>query len=535
MRRYQYRLNDQNISQAGWGLVTPLKYIETVPGETYGGTISVNAGTQLTSKMIKSRAYYDLYAFYVPIRLLWDDFPQFLAGSEGDLQPPQTSTLFPQNFENDFVGQDGNGNTNSAFLRRAYWLIHMTFFSGHKGADGKRYSDDGNRVRAGEFDTAEAYAKLQPAKARSSTLDESWLVGDSVESQKIIGVGDQEGRFTEISLDQIRRAYALDRWEKMKDYYGTRYTDVLKGYGVKADWGMLQEPECIGISNNDFGFKPRSSSGDTNFGDRKGFFEGEYKLKLKKTFTPEHGIIAVMAVARTDTFNQIRRAYALDRWEKMKDYYGTRYTDVLKGYGVKADWGMLQEPECIGISNNDFGFKPRSSSGDTNFGDRKGFFEGEYKLKLKKTFTPEHGIIAVMAVARTDTFNQTQGAHTLCTRDLKSPTTWWDPISASAYNDQTMPAMLLDSAADGNVRIPLHEYLRKGRNEMALPYDAAWTEVPVISKSMSANVADHNTWLQQACTPGAADFDDDADVTHYSEVRISKRSPVKPAVTTTLR
>ena len=433
MRRYQYRLNDQNISQAGWGLVTPLKYIETVPGETYGGTISVNAGTQLTSKMIKSRAYYDLYAFYVPIRLLWDDFPQFLAGSEGDLQPPQTSTLFPQNFENDFVGQDGNGNTNSAFLRRAYWLIHMTFFSGHKGADGKRYSDDGNRVRAGEFDTAEAYAKLQPAKARSSTLDESWLVGDSVESQKIIGIGDQEGRFTEISLDQIRRAYALDRWEKMKDYYGTRYTDVLKGYGVKADWGMLQEPECIGISNNDFGFKPRSSSGDTNFGDRKGFFEGEYKLKLKKTFTPEHGIIAVMAVARTDTFNQ------------------------------------------------------------------------------------------------------TQGAHTLCTRDLKSPTTWWDPISASAYNDQTMPAMLLDSAADGNVRIPLHEYLRKGRNEMALPYDAAWTEVPVISKSMSANVADHNTWLQQACTPGAADFDDDADVTHYSEVRISKRSPVKPAATTTLR
>ena len=75
MRRYQYRLNDQNVSLAGWGQVTPLKYMETVPGDTIGGTITVKSRSALTDKVIHSRAYYDLYAFYCPIRLLWDKFP----------------------------------------------------------------------------------------------------------------------------------------------------------------------------------------------------------------------------------------------------------------------------------------------------------------------------------------------------------------------------------------------------------------------------------------------------------------------------
>ena len=139
MRRYQYRLNDQNVSQAGWGQLTPLKYIEAIPGETYGGTITVKARSALTDKVIHSRAYYDLYAFYCPIRLLWPDFPKLLASSE--LEPseaidiPKTTTLFPQNFEHSFMGSDAawqdnlTTGTNSAFLRRMYYMTYYSFFA----------------------------------------------------------------------------------------------------------------------------------------------------------------------------------------------------------------------------------------------------------------------------------------------------------------------------------------------------------------------------------------------------------------------
>ena len=228
--------------------------------------------------------------------------------------------------------------------------------------------------------------------------------------------------------------------------------------------------------------------------------------------------------------DQIRRAYALDRWEKIREYYGGRYTDLLKGYGIKADWGILQEPECIGLSNNDFQFKPRSSSGDENFGDRRGFFEGSYKLKLRKTFSPEHGIIGVFAVARADIFNQTQGSHILCSRDLPSPTNFYDHVTWTAYNDQTAPQLLIDQGATNGsvVRMPLGEHLRKGRNEMALPYDTTFGDLPVMSKTMTGYLDNENKWLQEAVKPSGSDFVDDSAVTHYTEVRIAKRSPIPP-------
>ena len=107
MRRYQYRLNDQNIALSPWSQLQPLKYIETVPGETFGGTITVKATSAVTEKVIHSRAYYDLYAFYCPIRVLWDKFPEYLAGAEGGVSTPVTTTLMPENFENSWVGNDG--------------------------------------------------------------------------------------------------------------------------------------------------------------------------------------------------------------------------------------------------------------------------------------------------------------------------------------------------------------------------------------------------------------------------------------------
>lgn len=422
MRRYQYRLNDQNVSQAGWGEITPLKYIETVPGETYGGTISVNAGTGLTSKMIKSRAYYDLYAFYCPIRLLWRDFPQFLASNDGDIVPPRTTNLFPQNFENDFVGQDGAADTNSVFLRRMYHMIFYTFFLTTPASNGQELiSEQIEAVRDGDFDETNT---MREAAARSSTLDESWFDTDEVTSQTVSVSND------EVNLDDIRRAYALDKWEKMRAYYGGRYTDLLKSYGIKADWGILQEPECIGISNNDFQFKPRSSSGDTNYGDRRGFFEGEMKLKLRKTFCPEHGIIAVYAVPRAEVFNS------------------------------------------------------------------------------------------------------TQGAHILCSRDLSIPSTWYDPISWVAYNTATMPKTMVDNGATASERVqfPIGEHLRKGRNEMALPYTQDWSEIPAFSKSMTSFMGSSRSFLKHITQPSATDFESSDDkITHYTEVRVAKRSPLKPS------
>ena len=448
MRRYQYRLNDQNVSQAGWGNLTPLKYIEAIPGETYGGTITVKARSALTDKVIHSRAYYDLYAFYCPIRLLWPDFPKLLASSE--LEPseaidiPKTTTLFPQNFEHSFMGSDAawqdnlTTGTNAAFLRRMYYMTYYSFFAVDRRGQHREAQQYVELVRKGGMDQSNW---IGACAARESTLDESWYpVHDGPE--KTIAT-DSEGN---INLDQIRRAYSLDRFEKMLDYYGSRYTDILQSYGVKADWGILQEPECIGMNNNDFRFVKKSSTGDEAYGEERGYFEGEYKLKLRKTFCPEHGIIAVFAVPRADTFNE------------------------------------------------------------------------------------------------------TYAGHLLGTRDIASPALFYDPVAWSGYNNQTGPKRLVDYTADRGARvdIPLGEHLRKGRNEHALPAGAEWGSVPVFSRSdMGEHLDTPDDWRQAICRPMAEDVrvvDGDqkinvppANISHYTEVRVAKRSPLPPSKRLTQR
>ena len=438
MRRYQYRLNDQNVAVSPWARLQPLKYIETVPGETYGGTITVKATGGLVDQIVHSRAYYDLYAFYCPIRLLWDGFPKFLASSEGDVQPPQIETLFPENFESSFVGDQSGSSKNSAFLRRMYYAVHGVFFHKSHGKGKKDASTRLEQVRDGYWDS---FKELMAVEARPSTLDNSWLNEDEVDKQYIISTasGQEPARFMQTDLDDIRRAYALDRWEKIRDYYGGHYTDLLKGYGVKADWGILQEPECIGVSNNDFKFVQRNSTGDTKFGERNGYFEGEYKLKIRKTFTPEHGII--------------------------------------------------------------------------------GFF----------------------AAPRADVFNETQGAHILCTRDDKSPSNWWDPISSRAYSDQTMPANIVDTGFTGRLKTPLYEHLRKGRNEVAVPAGIDWDTLPVAHRKMT-EYKESEFFVQRSCEPQFKAPSDGTKVNvgptnicHYAETRLAKRSPVQPGGITSAR
>jgi len=450
MRRYQYRLNDQNVSANAWAALTPLKYIETVPGETFGGTISVKALSGITAKVIHSRAYYDLYAFYCPIRLLWPEFPSFLAGREGEVSVPQTTTLLPWNFENSFLGDEGitidnNGTeigNNSALLRRMYYMIGNSFFRFHRNGT-RDVTDNVETVRSGAWDN---HTFAFGAHARPSTLDESWV--DSDEQMDIkVDVGNDG-----VSISDIRRAYSLDRYEKLRDYYGHRYTDILRGYGIKADWGILQEPECIGISNNDFRFV-QSRATDSN------------------------------------------------------------------GLGV-----------------------------------RKGYFEGEYKLKLRQPFSPEHGIIGVFAVARADVFNVTQGGHVLTTRNLATPTSWYDPNTWDAYAGMTAPKKIIDSGAQRGDRasFTLGEHLRKGRNEIAIPDGFGLGHLPVFVKTMSQAVASPGDYTKEICNPPDDHFEEAKTVnvqmedgntrnqlggylTHFTEVRVTKRSPVKPAGKTTLQ
>lgn len=282
--RYGY-----NCQRANWGLmfeVVPTGYLEVVPGETVFGNVSVNVFSAPTFRNVRSRSYMDVYAFYVPFRLLWSGFPDFISGADdGATIPPTVADAFPFNFENRLVqGPAGApGVSNNAWFRRAYNLIAEKFFLAVDNTDGD------------PDDTATQHvAKLRPSTFEAST------------APKAIPVESVDTSGPTLSIDEIRDAAARDQFGKMRAYYGDRYVDYLAAVGVQANWSILDEPELIGQLHTDWVYRmvnnTASDPGATvdSLGFTAGYYNSAGSLKVKRTFVPEHGLIALYTVCRAD-------------------------------------------------------------------------------------------------------------------------------------------------------------------------------------------------------------------------------------------
>lgn len=298
MKRFQYKLNDETLSGGGFGSVIPLKAIDVVPGDTLEGTLSHKAYSDLMNRFITTRTYFDLYAFYVPYRVVWEDFPIFIADAEAKTMPTTTVNA-PELFM-----RNPGGDTISAMLQRAYRMIFYSFFYPNENAtrDREMLID---QVKSGAFDSSTG---LGTARARPTTFD--LKVRQSANFDETLVVNDKTvGADTAFSVEQLRSAMAQDRFQRMRDFYGARYTDYLAAVGVKATWSVLDEPECLAVSNNDWKATETRSSTSTSgedavlVGQKFGQFQGEYKTRIPRTFCPEHGVVMVVCAARSDVFN----------------------------------------------------------------------------------------------------------------------------------------------------------------------------------------------------------------------------------------
>ena len=320
MRRYQYKLNDQNTTKGVWGKLQPLKYIEVAGGDTISGSVSVHNRSAKTVEEIKSRAYCDLYAFYVPFRVIWDEWPRFVTG-QNPLDVPTASYTRDWNFE-----KHANGN---AFLGRAYFAIWARFFSNQnltdaKGANNTNHLSDLVASLEGSFSRASAPSDVY---RRPTTFDSKFLDADkAVKPVNYVSMDltDESGN-PATTVNRFRQALTEERFQKTREYYGGRYVDYLAATGIKANWNILDEPECIGVSNNDWTYKKVKGTGENNLAQVSGYFEGANSLKLRKTFCPEHGVIVILGAVRADLFNAQQGSHVVCHKKDRNDFWSPEY------------------------------------------------------------------------------------------------------------------------------------------------------------------------------------------------------------------
>ena len=132
----------------------------------------------------------------------------------------------------------------------------------------------------------------------------------------------------------------------------------------------------------------------------------------------------------------------------------------MSAIGVNTGWEIQDEPELISMSTSDMPFVQVRDTG-TNLGKLGGYFKGDAKINLRRTFTPEHGLIYTVAVFKIEQFMTEASipcaAHTL-------PEHYWSPEYDTIKQRGYPQSLWLPTATAGeNVEsLPNFEHLRKG-------------------------------------------------------------------------
>ena len=285
MQRYKYKTKDTFINyMPAYGRLTPTFRRAVVPGQkisTLMGNIRVQSPTALSVVMNGYVASH--YTFFVPNRLVWDGWTDFIAGVDGASNPPTMASATGEFFQN-------VANRHSLYLR-AYKLCYNQFFGDQEVnkvgavATSPWYSDitDDTDVDLGACLTLEQ--RFKDLKPQDELKDPIFTQGVN----------------TQINLRDFAQAMASARRDFSTDASGDKYVDVLRSMGVEPDWRVQQAPELLGIETREVAPTYSTSSEATTLGQAAVKLTFGMNPVIQNKSFAEHGFIVGVMLLRKKT------------------------------------------------------------------------------------------------------------------------------------------------------------------------------------------------------------------------------------------
>lgn len=330
----------------GNGLI-PVYVDEVLPGDSFHMKSTMFSRLATPLHPIMDNMFMDVHYFYVPNRLLWENWQQFMGervnpdDDPNDYSVPQidlplsasetrTDALYmymglPMHKES----SSSNPTSVSALPFRAYRLIWNEWYRDENLQDSvpiNRSDDNDNELHALQtlprgkrkdyFTGALPWPQKGdpvhiPIEEQVSWSADGASTGDGLywdETQQGIVVA---GTLDDIPLDglvgvgtinDLRTAFQIQKLLERDARGGTRYTELIQShFGVISPDSRLQRPEYLGGSSSRIGINPVANTAGENRpeGDLAGYGTTVNQATFSKSFT-EHGIIIGLASYRAD-------------------------------------------------------------------------------------------------------------------------------------------------------------------------------------------------------------------------------------------
>lgn len=400
-RKSRHNLSHYRLASLTMGDLQPCGIVEALPGDVFVHRSTVLARVAALVAPLMHPVQLRVHHFFVPSRLVWDNFEAFITGRDTDLTVP-TVTVPTENYTpllDHFGVPDVDDQVVNVLPFRAYQLIWNEFFrdqqidtpavvSTANGPD-TTTSLDMQKVRWQKdyFTTARPYPQLGDASITIpfsagteapvvSTGEKIKLVqpdtanaegflnyqvspgrasvsGGQTESEEF-AFGSETGLSADLSnvddggidVNDLRRSLARQRFLEARNRFGDRYTDYLRYLGERPGDARLQRPELLGHSSRVISFSEvlaTAEAGSQKVGDMAGHGIVALRGNRYRRRIPEHGyVISLISVRPTVMYSQqLQRMWMRqvkdDFWQMENEAEGPQPVYTRELYAGAAD------------------------------------------------------------------------------------------------------------------------------------------------------------------------------------------------------